>query len=153
MIRTVPIIASARNTARPRCSPSWRKVSSGPYALDERPSAPRPTQARNAISDSLWKACGSSTSLGGPKTRRRTLPHKRIAGRDVQLTYHREPGQRCDGGHRDPPCIATCKVALHCAGLARCARSPFGEIVLEREQRGIAGRGQLALLSQCCGER
>ena len=35
------------------CSPSVLNASSGPYADDESPSAPRPTQARNGISEML----------------------------------------------------------------------------------------------------
>jgi hypothetical protein len=54
MTKTVAAIASARKNASPVCSPSWRKASSGPYADELRPSAPRPTHARNAMSEMWW---------------------------------------------------------------------------------------------------
>src|SRR5579864_1401654 len=74
MMKTVAVVASARKKRRPVCSPSWRNSSSGPYADDDSPSAPSPTHASSAISESLWKACGSRTSFGGPKRKRRRRP-------------------------------------------------------------------------------
>ena len=50
------------------CAPSARNASSGPYADDESPSAPRPTQARSATSEMLWWVRGSWTSRGAPNT-------------------------------------------------------------------------------------
>jgi hypothetical protein len=42
------------------------KASSGPYADEDNPSAPRPTHARNAASVTLWKTRGSIGSLAFP---------------------------------------------------------------------------------------
>src|SRR5882672_10203146 len=71
MMKTVAAVAMARKNASPVCSPSARNVSSGPYADDDRPSAPSPTHASSATSESLWNASGSLMSLGGPKRKRR----------------------------------------------------------------------------------
>ena len=50
MMNTVAAVAIAMNKPRWVCAPSARNASSGPYAEDDKPSAPKPTQARNAIS-------------------------------------------------------------------------------------------------------
>ncbi len=70
MMKTVSDVAAASRIASPRCSFSALKASSGPYALDESPSAPSPTHASSATSESWWNACGSLTSFGAPKTAR-----------------------------------------------------------------------------------
>src|SRR5438105_2898625 len=57
--------------ARCVCGPSALYASYGPYADDERPSAPRPTQARKAIRVVWWKISGSLTSRALPITIRR----------------------------------------------------------------------------------
>src|ERR1700686_1818975 len=57
--------------ARCVCGPSALYASSGPYADDERPSAPRPTQARKAMRVVWWKISGSLTSRALPITMRR----------------------------------------------------------------------------------
>src|SRR5437660_6211183 len=80
MMKTVAAVASARKNASPRCSSSARYASSGPYALEDRPSAPSPTHASSATSESLWKACGSLGSLGGPITTRRTRARSAMVG-------------------------------------------------------------------------
>src|SRR6267143_2594563 len=59
--------------------PRALKASSGPYAEEERPSAPRPTQARKAISDTLWKTPGSWSSRFRPRNHR---PIRRVHGRE-----------------------------------------------------------------------
>src|SRR2546425_991319 len=70
MMRTVNAVAAARKTARYVCSPRFLNASSGPYAEDERPSAPRPTQARKAMSEMCRKRCGSCRSFGPPRRNR-----------------------------------------------------------------------------------
>src|SRR6266550_641201 len=70
MISTVKAVAAARKTARYVCSPRFLNASSGPYADEESPSAPSPTQARNAISEMCRNRCGSCRSLGPPRRRR-----------------------------------------------------------------------------------
>src|SRR5512135_1552141 len=55
-------------TASGACGPSALYASSGPYADDERPSAPSPTQARKAISETWWKTPGSVARSGLPRT-------------------------------------------------------------------------------------
>src|SRR5215813_1497495 len=49
--------------------PSALNASSGPYDDDDRPSAPSPTQARNATSDIWWNTFGSRRSRARPNTR------------------------------------------------------------------------------------
>src|ERR1051326_2816398 len=71
MMNTVNAVAPASRIARYVCSPSWRYASSGPYAEEDNPSAPRPTQAKNAINDSLWARPESFTSRGRPNKIRR----------------------------------------------------------------------------------
>src|SRR5256885_16195446 len=70
MMRTVNAVAAARKTARYVCSPRFLNASSGPYAKEERPSAPRPTQARKAISEMCRNRCGSCRSFGPPRRKR-----------------------------------------------------------------------------------
>ena len=53
MMNTVIAMTAASATARYVCSWRFRNASSGPYADEESPSAPRPTQARNGISE-MW---------------------------------------------------------------------------------------------------
>src|SRR5262252_10392529 len=72
MITTVKAVARARKGASATWSPSALNDSSGPYDDDDSPSAPRPTQARNATSDKWWKTPGSSTLRGLPTSHRRT---------------------------------------------------------------------------------
>ncbi len=60
------VVSAARTSARYSCPRIARNASSGPYDDDESPSAPRPTQARKATSESLWKTLGSVGSLGLP---------------------------------------------------------------------------------------
>src|SRR4029077_13202656 len=69
MTSTVNAVASARPTARYVCGPTVRNASSGPYAEDDRPSAPRPTHASNAMSETLWKTFGWSSRLLPSRTR------------------------------------------------------------------------------------
>src|ERR1700686_1378204 len=57
--------------ARCVCAPGALYASAGPYADDERPSAPRPTQARKAMRVVWWKISGSLTSRALPITIRR----------------------------------------------------------------------------------
>src|SRR5215470_4230680 len=71
MISTVKAVASARKGASATNGPSALNDSSGPYDEDERPSAPSPTQARNATSDTWRKTPGSSTLRGRPTSQRR----------------------------------------------------------------------------------
>src|SRR5215471_21563734 len=68
MMKTVAAVISVRKTARYACEPtrSDRNASSGPSDEDDRPSAPRPTQARNATSETWWKIRGSSGSRAFP---------------------------------------------------------------------------------------
>jgi hypothetical protein len=47
----VTAVIATRTIDRCECEPSALYASSGPYADDDNPSAPRPTHARNAISD------------------------------------------------------------------------------------------------------
>src|SRR5205823_3169360 len=75
MMRTVKPVASARKMARYWCSPRFLNASSGPYELEDRPSAPRPTQARKAASESVWKSCGSWMSFGPPSRTRLNRCH------------------------------------------------------------------------------
>src|SRR5262245_26387883 len=84
MMKIVPAVAAARNTASEVWPPSARNVSSGPYALDESPSAPRPTHASNAMSEILWRTPGSLTSFGCPKTKRRTRSRQDM---DIRVTH------------------------------------------------------------------
>src|SRR5919108_73404 len=70
MMRTVSPVASARKTPRYWCSPRFLNASSGPYADELSPSAPRPTQARNAASEMCWKSSGSWMSFGPPSSAR-----------------------------------------------------------------------------------
>jgi hypothetical protein len=58
MTSTVTAVASASATARYVCAPSARNASSGPYADDDSPSAPRPTQARSAIERDAMERAG-----------------------------------------------------------------------------------------------
>ena len=51
MTPTVIAVIATRMIASERWLPSARNASSGPYAEEERPSAPRPTHARNATSE------------------------------------------------------------------------------------------------------
>src|SRR5438876_3637827 len=76
MTSTVSAVRRARKTARYWWSPRFLNASSGPYALEESPSAPRPTQARNAASERLWKSCGSSRFFGPPRSTRFTFCHR-----------------------------------------------------------------------------
>src|SRR5512138_2112914 len=55
------------------CSPSVLYASSGPYEDEERPSAPSPTHARNATSETEWKMRLSAMSFGLPTTTVRTF--------------------------------------------------------------------------------
>src|SRR5438132_474358 len=70
MMITVSAVSAARKMARYWCSPSALNASSGPYADDDSPSAPRPTHARNAAREMLWKRCGSWMSFGPPRSLR-----------------------------------------------------------------------------------
>src|SRR4051794_16658171 len=70
MMNTVAPVAIARNTARYVFSPSALNASSGPYADDDRPSAPSPTHARNATSDMWWNTLGSRRFLPLPSSQR-----------------------------------------------------------------------------------
>src|SRR5712692_11308013 len=90
MMRTVSAVRAARKTARYWCSPSALKASSGPYDDDDSPSAPSPTQARNAASEMCWKRCGSWMSLGPPKSARLNRCH-RVGGSGGS-------GSGCGGG-------------------------------------------------------
>src|SRR3954471_23861196 len=73
MTAMVSAVIVARMIARCACCPSALYASSGPYADDERPSAPRPTQARNATSEVWRKISGSLTLRALPMTKRRIL--------------------------------------------------------------------------------
>jgi hypothetical protein len=66
MMRTVPAIISARKTERYACDPRALNASSGPYAEEDNPSAPRPTQARKAARETAWKIRGSMGSRAFP---------------------------------------------------------------------------------------
>ena len=50
---TVAAITAANASAKYVCCPSVRNASSGPYAEEESPSAPSPTHASSATSDTL----------------------------------------------------------------------------------------------------
>src|SRR3990172_8251633 len=70
MTRTVITVAAATKRARTVCPPRARYASSGPYEEEEIPSAPSPTQAKKAISETLWKIFGSKRSRGAPRRKR-----------------------------------------------------------------------------------
>src|ERR1700682_4497268 len=78
MTRTVNPVASARKTARYWWLPRFLNASSGPQELDDRRSAPSPTQARNAASESAWNSCGSWKSLGPPSRIRLKRCHRLV---------------------------------------------------------------------------
>src|SRR5438105_13838026 len=81
MIITVKAVASARKTASQVCWPRFLNASCGPYADEESPSAPSPTQARNAISEMCRKSWGSPRSRGLPsKSRFRRCAERGLGG-------------------------------------------------------------------------
>src|SRR3989442_1198650 len=118
MMRTVNAVAAARKTARYVCSPRFLNASSGPYAEDERPSAPRPTQARKAMSERCGKRCGSCRA-SGPRAQ---LPCRRdlAAWRDA-LNDETNTGQRAfrvlvvDDERNIRKTLAVCLESLGCA--------------------------------------
>ena len=67
MMKAVTAVASARYRPRWACGPSARKVSSGPYADEDRPSAPSPTHARKATSAIEWRVSAFIGSSGLPR--------------------------------------------------------------------------------------
>src|SRR5205807_430787 len=69
MMKTVTATAMARKMASEWWPSRWRKASSGPYAEEDRPSAPRPTQAKKAISEMCRKRFGFRRSRGRPSRR------------------------------------------------------------------------------------
>src|SRR5512143_2023997 len=81
MTAIVTAVIATRTIASERWVPRARNASSGPYAEDESPSAPRPTHARNATRDTRWKMWGSLTSRGLPRRTWEILLGSGIAGR------------------------------------------------------------------------
>src|SRR5438445_9959824 len=75
MMNTVAAVAIAMNKPRWVCAPSARNASSGPYADEDSPSAPRPTQARNAASAMCWRVLALNGSSGLPMTRCRSFSY------------------------------------------------------------------------------
>ena len=73
MMNTVTAVATARYSPKCWWTPSALNASSGPYADDDRPSAPSPTHARNATSASECRVSLFSGSSARPRTRSRTL--------------------------------------------------------------------------------
>src|ERR1700674_453744 len=122
MMKTVKAIASASPIAKNWYWPSARNDSSGPYADEESPSAPSPTQARNAISEMWWYVFGSKTSRGAPKIFRRRL---------ASVMSLAAPRRASEG-------------APECSGCAlRCERGKLAELFDEHPvsaKRGL-GRG------------
>src|SRR5262245_17368576 len=78
MTQTVTAVSSARKIARYACEPRALNASSGPYAEEDRPSAPRPTQARNAARVTVWKIRGSMGSRAFPTRISLTLVGKAV---------------------------------------------------------------------------
>src|SRR3990172_4418954 len=76
MTRTVITVAAATKRARTVCPPRARYASSGPYEEEEIPSAPSPTQAKKAMSETLWKIFGSNRSRGAPNRTRFTRRYR-----------------------------------------------------------------------------
>src|SRR5262249_9499913 len=54
-------------------------ASSGPYADDDRPSAPSPTHAKNATSETRWKIDGSRKSFLRPNNRSLSRCTRRVS--------------------------------------------------------------------------
>src|SRR3954471_13170271 len=158
MISTVKAVAPARKTARYVCSPRFLNASSGPYAEEESPSAPRLTQARNATSEMCRKRCGSSRSFGPPRSSRFSLWPEVGGGSSAGLTGSGSSGNdslRRTGttkarrapcketgaitARRSDPCarrIAECKGLHGCA--VHFARTACGSEL----QRKLAARGR-----------
>src|SRR5438445_4114547 len=101
----VMAVIATRMIDKCACAPSALYASSGPYADDERPSAPRPTQARNVTSETRWKTCGSVTSRGGPMTsrRRRALGVSSCIGDDDDIEGTRCAHDAIDHAAAEPP--------------------------------------------------
>ncbi len=72
MMNTVAAVAIAMYSPRCVCAPSALNASSGPYADDESPSAPRPTHAMNAASAMCWRVVWLKGSSGAPITQSRS---------------------------------------------------------------------------------
>src|SRR5438874_11584043 len=125
MTAMVIAVMTTRTMERCACAPSALYASSGPYADEERPSAPRPTHARKDTRETWWKIRGSLTSRGGPMIMRRmfrifakpqTLARpgrKKVRGdakevrkrrRALRATHarreHRQPGGRGHAGEQ-----------------------------------------------------
>src|SRR3989304_3374669 len=75
-VRAVRIASGMAGNVFPRRA---RNATSGPYADEESPSAPRPTQARNAASEILWNKAGSVIRLAGPIRTPKARRRERIA--------------------------------------------------------------------------
>src|SRR5262249_48785075 len=71
MTKIVKVVARNSAIAREKWSPRARNASSGPYADEEIPSDPSPTQARKAATETRWNTPGASGSLGLPTISRR----------------------------------------------------------------------------------
>src|SRR5262249_29746961 len=85
MIKTVNPLPRARKTASSLWAPSALKPSSGPYDEEESPSAPSPTQASKATSDTWWNTPGSVTLRGRPTSQRRTRRRSRGSSTGVGI--------------------------------------------------------------------
>src|SRR6266404_5308055 len=81
MMNTVAAVASAMYKPSCVCTPRARNASSGPYAEDERPSAPNPTHARNAASAMCWRVLWLNGSSGAPITSARSFSYVFMATR------------------------------------------------------------------------
>src|SRR5688572_21316466 len=105
MTNTVSAVAAARNTARYHWPCRFLNASGGPYADEERPSAPRPTQARKATSAMRWNRPASPRSRGRPTRARHSRPSRvtgRVGSMFLFLLENLRVGAERDDGHRQP---------------------------------------------------
>src|SRR5437868_1178559 len=107
MTAMVNAVIVARMMARCACCPSALYASSGPYADDDRPSAPRPTQARKATSEVWWKISGSVTLRALPITIRRSLRNPVVCS-----AYGPDQAYRTLGPHMHLAIILTAMTAV-----------------------------------------
>src|SRR5215468_2709452 len=75
MMKTVAAVTIDMYSPRWVCAPSARNASSGPYADEDSPSAPRPTQAKKAASAMCWRVDALRGSSGLPITRSRNFSY------------------------------------------------------------------------------
>src|SRR5450755_3472061 len=106
MMNTVAAVASAMYSPRWVCAPSALNASSGPYAEEERPSAPRPTHAMNAASAMCCRLFWLNGSRGAPITHSRICSYlitsgtSAVASRMRALAATRDDARRWFGLRR-----------------------------------------------------